>query len=315
MSAQKGSSKPQWRPAGKPKSAAPPLLGSGAALSIQGRSVAIPSSPTPRIAVQPKAAQSKALPLPPSPPPPPPPIPASPVAAPSPIVAPVAQLITVPEKEPDVATLSTLTVGDVIAMIQTADVLAPVPAVTSIVIPLETPAPALDAAIATPEPAPALDGFVTIIWADLVVRLAVSAGHVSVSDIDDELALRAVFPRCDIELTKIAPKGVDMRTAAWDALEARDTYGIFFGLIPDTTYFALVRENEEEAEKEELRRKALRAQTEATLASRRAQSERQEALLGADIDAATSAAKAALDIAAADEASSAQPLPDDAHAE
>lgn len=215
-----------------------------------------------------------------------------------------------PEKEAEPA-VATLTVGDVIAMIQTADVLAPVPAVTLNVVALETPAPALDAAVATPE---ALDGFITIVWADLIVRLAVSAGHVSVSDIDDELALRAVFPRCDIELTRIAPKGVDMRTAAWDALEARDTYGIFFGLIPDTTYYALVRENEEEAEKEELRRQALRAQTEATLASRRAHSERQEALLGADIDAATSAAKAALDIAAADDTSSAQPFPD-VHAE
>ena len=204
-----------------------------------------------------------------------------------------------PETEPVPSpkpVVDVLTVGDVIAMIQTAEALAPEPVLVlddaAGVADMQTADAAPESALA-PEPAE-LDGFITIIWADLVVRLAVSAGHVSVTDIDNELALRAVFPRCDIELTKSAPKGVDMRTAAWDQLEARDAYDVFFGLVPDTTYYALVRENEEEAEKEEVRREALRIQTEATLAERRQQSAREEALFGTEIDAATSAAQAAL---------------------
>lgn len=259
-----------------------------------------PSSPTPRVAVQPRAVQSKApLPL-PLPPPPPPDTP-SPVAAPSPepIAAVVAQLlIALPETEPVPSpkpVVDVLTVGDVIAMIQTAEALAPEPVLVlddaAGVADMQTADAAPESALA---PEPELDGFITIIWADLVVRLAVSAGHVSVTDIDNELALRAVFPRCDIELTKSAPKGVDMRTAAWDQLEARDAYDVFFGLVPDTTYYALVRENEEEAEKEDVRREALRIQTEATLAERRQQSAREEALFGTEIDSATSAAQAAL---------------------
>ena len=122
-------------------------------------------------------------------------------------------------------------------------------------------------------PSPVRDGLVTIRWADLEAKLSIASGHLSVTDIDDELALRAVFPRCEIELSRVAPKGVDMASADWDALEAKDVYGVFFGLEADVTYFALVREHPEEAAKEFARKELLRAQAAAEMRRRVANSE------------------------------------------
>jgi len=130
----------------------------------------------------------------------------------------------------------------------------------------------------TPErpPSPLRDGLVSIKYADLMARLSIESGHLSVDLIDDELALRAVYPRCDIELSRIPPIGIDMKTAQWDSLEARDAYGVFFGLEAGVTYWVIIREHPEEIERDELRREVLRAESEAELHRRRLAAESTE---------------------------------------
>jgi hypothetical protein len=90
-------------------------------------------------------------------------------------------------------------------------------------------------------------------------RLACADGKLDSARVDEELALSFVFPRCEIERCTEAPRGVDMRTAAWGACAAKDTYGVFFGLVPGSTYWALVREHPEEAAKAEAARALLAA--------------------------------------------------------
>ncbi len=113
-------------------------------------------------------------------------------------------------------------------------------------------------------------------WADMEARLQCVDGKLECSSVDEELALTYVFPRCDIELCLTAPRGIDMRTAAWGECVAKDCYNIFFGLVPGTTYWALVREHPEEAAKAEAARAAVVAEGEAVMAARRAAAEASE---------------------------------------
>ena len=107
-------------------------------------------------------------------------------------------------------------------------------------------------------------------WADMEARLACAGGKLDGAVVDEELALSFVFPRCEIELCTEAPRGIDMRTAAWGACAAKDTYGVFFGLVPGSTYWALVREHPEEAAKAEAARALLAAECAAVMAARAA---------------------------------------------
>ncbi len=121
-----------------------------------------------------------------------------------------------------------------------------------------------------PPPPPCLDGIVSVRWADMEARLACADGKLDSARVDEELALSFVFPRCEIELCTEAPRGVDMRTAAWGACAAKDTYGVFFGLVPGATYWALVREHPEEAAKAEAARALVAAEGAAVVAARAA---------------------------------------------
>jgi hypothetical protein len=293
---QRPSAKPSWRPGGRTKDPPNLLLSAGAALSLSGRGVATPGpvTPTPRaVAVTPRAAPTpaKAAPAPtptptpapaePAPPPTPPPAPrpATPPPAAEPAPAPAPEPAPAPAPEPAPA--------------------EPAPALAAPAEPVPAPEPEPAAAAAPPSPEPVRDGFITIVWADLTARLPVEGGHVSVCDIDAELALRAVFPRCDIELTRVPPRGIDMRTAAWDALEAKDSYDVFFDLRADVTYYALVREHEAEAAADEARKEEIRAGSDAALAARAASGLLAEARDGCEMDSGSAAAAAAVAASAA----------------
>ena len=95
-------------------------------------------------------------------------------------------------------------------------------------------------------------GHILVMWADLACKLPIVHGKLDASDLDSELCLSSVYPGCEIELSKKAPyssphkrdgaPSIDMRTADFSCCLGKDAYGIFFGLVPGTTYYALVRE-------------------------------------------------------------------------
>jgi hypothetical protein len=266
--------KTPWKPSGGTKDKGPPLLSSLGFGGLVGKKLATPppkttnSSQSPRHAAvlpPPTPLTIHAAPIiqlpPPTPPPPPPP--------PQILISPPTPRTPTPPVEPAAELKSEATLFVPVPMpIHEPEL--PTPSTTS-----EQPeyerAP-------TPErpPSPLRDGLVSIKYADLMARLSIESGHLSVDLIDDELALRAVYPRCDIELSRIPPIGIDMKTAQWDSLEARDAYGVFFGLEAGVTYWVIIREHPEEIERDELRREVLRAESEAELNRRRLAAESTE---------------------------------------
>lgn len=139
----------------------------------------------------------------------------------------------------------------------------------------------MEAAEEAPLPAPLpllpVTGHVQVRWADMEARLPCTDGKLEASVVNEELALSYVFPRCEVELCRVAPRGIDMRTAAWGECCGKDAYGLFFGLVPGETYWALVREHPEEVAKAEAARAVIVQECEAVMAARRAAEEAAEA--------------------------------------
>lgn len=129
-----------------------------------------------------------------------------------------------------------------------------------------------------PHPFEHLTGQITVVWADMSCNLSINHGKLDVAVVDEELALSFVFPRCELELCLHPPKGVDMKSARWDDLLAKDNYGIFFDLQPGTTYFVLVREHPEEVAKAEAAREEARLASEELMKERRKEEELKEGL-------------------------------------
>jgi len=132
--------------------------------------------------------------------------------------------------------------------------------------------------IPPPHPFEHLTGSITVVWADLSCNLSITHGKLDVAVVDEELALSFVFPRCEIELCRHPPKGVDMKTARWDDCLAKDNYGILFDLQPGTTYFVLVKEHPEEVAKAEAAREEARLASEVVMKERQREEELREGL-------------------------------------
>ena len=270
--------KPSWKPSGTNKEKAPLLLSS---FGIVGKKLATPPRKTTNfsllLAESPRRAALPQIQI------PMPLLTTPPIPAPTPLASPQEFVPTprtpMPEEPAAESIPIPITIPEPIIIIIPDTLLLPL-----LPIPTEPTSPQAESPptpstsseteqerLPSPErpPSPVRDGLVIIKYADLMARLSIESGHLSVDLIDDELALRAVYPRCDIELSRIQPIGVDMKTADWDRLEARDTYGVFFGLEAGVTYFVVIREHPEEIEKDEMRRQVLRAESEAELDRRR----------------------------------------------
>ena len=272
-----------WKPAGKGRLPAPTLLSSGIGLQVVGKAALPPPKPyVPSPAQKPAPQQPPPPKSPASPAPAPPPPLASPPRAPTPPPAPPLSAPApepepppaAPEPEPAVKSALEPIVEPVVE-----PVVEPIvePAAEPIVEPIVEPEPPpVEEESAPLPPPPCLDGVVVVVWADMQTRLTCVDGKLDVAQVDEELALSCVFPRCEIELCRVACRGIDMRTAAWDQCCAKDVYGMFFGLIPGSTYWALVREHPEEVEKAEAQRALVREEVDRVMEGRKRAAEEAE---------------------------------------